>query len=487
MSSVSRPVKVRFCPSPTGAPHVGLIRTALYNWAYARHMGGSFLFRIEDTDVERDSEDSYNSLIDALDWLNLDTDEGVIAGGLNAPYRQSERGSIYADVIDKLLDGGWLYESYSNKDEIDARNIASGKRKELGYDNFDRDLTEAEKLSFKADGRKPVLRLRVPDEDISFNDLVRGKITFPVGSFSDFVLVRDTGAPLYTLVNPVDDALMGVTHVLRGEDLLSSTPRQIVLYKALIAVGITDFIPEFGHLPYIMGDDNKKMSKRDPKSNLFNLRDDGFIPEGLLNYLALLGWSISATNDIFSMDEMAVAFDVTSVNPNPARFDMKKAVAINAEHIRMLDDEDLMNRLIPVLVRDNVFINGHPTVPELELLRVLIPVLKTRLRLLSEAADYLNPIFTNNFVADISGLSDEDRENVNFAWELLDTVDEESFTADNLSLLFNQAVTEHATVTNKTLWLPVRVALVNSRISLPLFDVMEVLGRNEVLSRLSIV
>ena len=190
---------------------------------------------------------------------------------------------------------------------------------------------------FAAEGRKPVLRLRMPDEDLSWNDLVRGPTTFAAGTVPDFAITRGSGDPLYTLVNPVDDALMKITHVLRGEDILPSTPRQIALYQALIRIGVAERVPEFAHLPSVLGDGNKKLSKRDPQSNLFLHRDRGFIPEGLLNYLALLGWGIADDHDLFSLDEMVAAFDVSDVNSNPARFDQKKADAINAEHIRLLD------------------------------------------------------------------------------------------------------------------------------------------------------
>jgi glutamyl-tRNA synthetase len=229
-------VVVRFCPSPTGTPHVGLIRTALFNWAYARHTGGKLVFRIEDTDAARDSEESYLQLIDGLRWLNIDWDEGIEVGGDHGPYRQSQRGDIYQSVIEKLKASGHLYESFATGEEIEARNIANGRDPKQGYDNFERDLTDAEIQAFTDEGRKPALRLRVPDTDLSFDDLVRGDITFPAGSFSDFVVVRPNGAPLYTFVNPVDDALMGITHVLRGEDLLPSTPRQIALYHVCSAL-----------------------------------------------------------------------------------------------------------------------------------------------------------------------------------------------------------------------------------------------------------
>ncbi|MGO2861042.1 MAG: glutamate--tRNA ligase, partial [Brevibacterium sp.] len=258
-------VKVRFCPSPTGTPHVGMVRTALFNWAYAKHTGGKFVFRIEDTDAARDSEESFGQVLEAMKWLGLDWDEGIDVGGPDGPYRQSQRGEIYADVIEKLKAGGHIYESYSTNEEVEARHKAAGRDPKLGYDGYDRDLTEEQIAGFRAEGRDPVWRVRMPAEDITFTDLVRGEITFRAGTIPDFVVVRANGQPLYTLVNPVDDALMGITHVLRGEDLLSSTPRQIALYEALKAIGIAAATPEFGHLPYVMGEGNTKLSKRDPE------------------------------------------------------------------------------------------------------------------------------------------------------------------------------------------------------------------------------
>ena len=309
-------VRVRFCPSPTGTPHVGLIRTALFNWAYARHTGGDFVFRIEDTDAARDSEESYAALLDALRWLGLDWDEGPEVGGAYGPYRQSQRGEIYRDVIDKLVAAGEAYEAYSTPEEVEARHVAAGRNPKLGYDNFDRDLTEEQRAAHRAEGRNPVLRLRMPDTDMTWHDLVRGETTFPAGSVPDFAITRGNGDPLYTLVNPVDDALMKITHVLRGEDLLPSTPRQLALYQALIRIGVADSTPRFAHLPPVLGEGNKKLSKRDPQSNLFLHRDRGYIPEGLLNYLALLGWSIADDHDVFSLDEMVAAFDMPSTRPS---------------------------------------------------------------------------------------------------------------------------------------------------------------------------
>ncbi|HET7740632.1 MAG TPA: glutamate--tRNA ligase, partial [Mycobacterium sp.] len=310
MNDAAERVRVRFCPSPTGTPHVGLVRTALFNWAYARHTGGTFVFRIEDTDAARDSAESYAAILDALRWLGLDWDEGPEVGGPHAPYRQSERGDIYRDVIARLLAAGEVYEAYSTPEEVEARHVAAGRNPKLGYDNHDRDLTDEQRAAFRAQGRNPVLRLRMPDEDLTWNDLVRGPVTFAAGSVPDFAITRGNGDPLYTLVNPVDDAVMNITHVLRGEDIMPSTPRQIALYRALIRIGVAQRVPEFAHLPSVLGEGNKKLSKRDPQSNLFLHRDRGFIPEGLLNYLALLGWGIADDHDVFSLDEMVTAFDV---------------------------------------------------------------------------------------------------------------------------------------------------------------------------------
>jgi glutamyl-tRNA synthetase len=296
-------VRVRFCPSPTGLPHVGLVRTALYNWAYARHTGGKLIFRVEDTDAARDSEESYRQLIDALTWLEIDWDEGVEKGGPHAPYRQSQRSAVYAEVLDRLIAAGAVYESYSTAEEIDARNEAAGRAKQLGYDNYDRGLTDEQKAAFRAEGREPAWRVRVPDEDVTYVDLIRGEVTFPAGSFPDFVIVRAGGQPLYTFTNPVDDALMGITHVIRGEDLMPSTARQLALYSALIDAGVAEFVPRFAHMPLVLGETgNKKLSKRDPQADLFLQREKGFIHEGLLNYLALLGWSLAPDRDVFSLE-----------------------------------------------------------------------------------------------------------------------------------------------------------------------------------------
>ena len=481
-------VRVRFCPSPTGTPHVGLVRTALFNWAYARHTGGTFVFRIEDTDAERDSEESFEMILDGLKWLGLNWDEGVGVGGPNEPYRQSERTDIYLEVIEKLKASGHIYESFLTGEEIDERNKANGRAVQLGYDNSERELSEEAKTAYKAEGRSPALRLRVPDVDITFNDLVRGEITFPAGSFPDFVVVRPNGQPLYTLVNPVDDALMGITHVLRGEDLLSSTPRQIALYNAMYEAGITKFIPQFGHLPFVMGEGNKKLSKRDPESNLFHHRDRGFIPEGLLNYLALLGWSISADRDVFSLDEMVQAFDVNDVNPNPARFDQKKADSINASHLRLLSLEDFTKRIIPYLQSAGV-LGSTVSAAELEILTKAAPLIQERIVVLSEAVPMLSFLFVTSEAIVVeddakAGLPENSKEITEAAISALEGL--ASFETDKIQEVLNQKLIEEMAQKPRNAFGPLRTAISGKRISPPLFESLEILGKAETLARLSL-
>jgi len=480
----SSEVRVRFCPSPTGTPHVGLVRTALFNWAFARHHGGTFVFRIEDTDAARDSEESYQAILDALRWLGLEWDEGPEVGGPYKPYRQSERRGLHIGVVEKLLEAGEAYESFSTAEEVEERHKAAGRDPKLGYDNYDRDLTPEQRQAFLDEGRKAVVRLRMPDEDLTWHDLVRGETTFKAGSVPDFALTRGNGIPLYTLVNPVDDALMKITHVLRGEDLLSSTPRQLALYAALQRIGVADFTPEFGHLPFVMGQGNKKLSKRDPESNLFLHRDRGFIPEGLLNYLALLGWGLADDRDIFSLDEMVAAFDIGKVNSNPARFDQKKADAINAEHIRMLEPADFSNRLKSFLVE-----HGHLAADvDDTVFRKAADLVQTRIVVLSDAWDLLKFLFVDesDFFLDeaaaAKNLKEEAAPVLDAALTALDGLGDWSTEAIEEAL--KTALIDDLGLKPRKAFAPVRVAVTGSHISPPLYESMELLGRERTLDRM---
>lgn len=474
-------VRVRFCPSPTGTPHVGLVRTALFNWAYARHTGGTFVFRIEDTDAARDSDESYAAILDALRWLGLDWDEGPEVGGPYEPYRQSQRSEIYRDVIARLLEAGEVYEAYSTPEEVEARHHAAGRNPKLGYDNFDRTLTDEQRAAFAAEGRKPVLRLRMPDEDLGWTDLVRGPVSFPAGSVPDFAITRANGDPLYTLVNPVDDALMKITHVLRGEDIMPSTPRQIALYRALMRIGVAERVPEFAHLPSVLGEGNKKLSKRDPQSNLFLHRDRGFLPEGLLNYLALLGWGIADDHDVFSLDEMVAAFDVADVNSNPARFDQKKADAINAEHIRLLMPQDFTARL-----RAYLDAHGHDTGLDDAGFAEAAELIQTRIVVLGDAWGLLKFFDDDTYEIDEKAAAKELREEaapvLDAALSALEAVGE--WTTANIEAALKAALLDGLELKPRKAFGPIRVAVTGATVSPPLFESMELLGAERSLARL---
>ncbi|MCK2200576.1 glutamate--tRNA ligase [Corynebacterium callunae] len=477
-------VRVRFCPSPTGTPHVGLVRTALFNWAYARHTGGKLIFRIEDTDAARDSEESYAAIIDSLRWLGINWDEGVEIGGPHEPYRQSQRKEIYQDVLKKLIDAGEVYPAYSTAEEVEERHKAAGRDPKLGYDNFDRELTEEQVAAFEAEGRKPVWRLRMPDQDWKWNDLVRGEVEFKSFTQPDFVVARSNGEPLYTLVNPVDDALMEINCVLRGEDLLPSTPRQLALYEALKRIGVAKETPQFGHLPFVMGEGNKKLSKRDPQSSLFNHRDNGIIPEGMLNYLALLGWSLSADQDIFSIDELVANFDVADVLGNPARFDQKKLESINADHIRLLEPADFERRLRAYMTEYTEFPADYPA----EKFAIAAELVQTRIKVLSEAWDLLKFLV----IADEDLVLNEKAAKKNLKETAIEPLDAgiaaleavEEWTTANIEAALHKALIEDLELKPRVAFGALRMGISGEAISPPLFESMELLGKESTMVRL---
>jgi glutamyl-tRNA synthetase len=465
--------------------HVGLMRTALFNWAHARHTGGVFVFRIEDTDAARDSEESYRHLLDCLRWLGLDWDEGPELGGPHAPYRQSERHEIYRDVAARLLESGHAYESFSSNEEVEARRLAAGQDPKLGYDNADRYLTDAQKAAFREEGRQPVLRLRMPDEDLVWTDLVRGEVRFAAGSVPDFVLVRGSGVPLYPFVNPVDDALMGITDVLRGEDLLPSTPRQLALYAALTEIGVADGAPRFGHLPYVMGEGNKKLSKRDPQSNVDVYRERGFLPEGLANYLALLGWSIADDRDVFTVAEMVEAFDVTRVSANPARFDVKKAEAINATHLRALPPEEFVERVLPFLSRAGL-VGDPPADEQRRVLEAIAPLAQERMVVLEDAVGLLGFLFDDAVHIDAAAaekhLRPEDVEVLDAAADALRRLPE--WSAAGIEDALKSALVDGLGRKPRQAFGPIRVAVSGRTVSPPLYESIELLGREKTLRRI---
>ena len=505
MTDPGAPVRVRFCPSPTGNPHVGMVRTALFNWAFARHHGGTFVFRIEDTDSLRDTEQSYQDLLAAMKWLGLDWDEGPQVGGPYEPYRQSQRRELYEDVAQQLLDAGLAYHCYCTPEELEARREAArSKGLPPGYDGHCRTLSNNEVGEYVAEGRLPAVRFRMPDGPLTWDDMVRGPLSFDSEHVPDYVIVRANGDPLYPLVNPVDDAAMRITHVLRGEDLLSSTPRQLAMYDALRQIGVAvGERPRFGHLPYVMGEGNRKLSKRDKESSLNLYREQGFLPEGLLNYLALLGWSLprgwplpvdrppppgtdltaraaDRERDVFTVDELVAAFDIGRVNPNPARFDMKKCTAINAEHIRWLPQDVLAERLIPFLEEAGLQVDRTT-------LQAVVPLIAERITTLGEAASLVRFLFCaeEDFAidpADAKVIADQGQVVLVAAMALSEM---SRWTAPAIEATLREALVDGMGLKPRLAFTPIRVAVTGRRISPPLFESLELLGRETTLRRLS--
>ncbi len=482
-------VRLRFPPSPTGSLHIGNVRTALFNWAFARHFGGTLVLRIEDTDEARNTEDGLASLLASLRWLSIDWDEGPEVGGPYAPYIQSMRLKTYADIAARLHDAGYAYDCYCSQQELDERrDRARAEGKTSGYDGHCRTLTEQQVAAYQAEGRRPVLRFRMPDEPVTFVDLVRGNITFLPEHVPDYVLVRAKGHPLYTLVNPVDDAIMQITHVLRGEDLLSSTPRQIALHGALADLGVGKRLPRFGHLPMVMGEGNRRLSKRDKGSGLAEYVERGFLPEALLNYLALLGWGIAEDRDVFTLQEMVAAFDIRRVNPSPARFDLKKCESINASHLRMLDVDELAGRLVPYLHKYRL-VADPPTPEQQPTLTKAAPLVQERITTLAEAVDLLRFLFVSeaDFELDpddaAKALTDDGRAVVRASYDALSALDTWDTAAIESAL--RQALVEERGLKPRNAFGPVRVAATGRRISPPLFESLELLGRERSLERLN--
>jgi len=483
MSTDTRPVRVRFAPSPTGDLHVGNIRTALFDWAYAHHTGGQFIFRIEDTDRERVTDEYIQAAIDTLKWLGLTWDEGPEVGGPYGPYLQSQRLDIYAEWAAKFLAQGDAYYCYCSSEELEERREAQRKANVApGYDGKCRTISPEDLVRYTSEGRKPVLRMRMPDGSTTFTDSIRGDVTFDHNFVPDFVLVRGDGSPLYTLAVAVDDVLMKVTHVLRGEDLLSSTPRQIRVYQAM-GVKPEDY-PTFAHLPFVMGQDNAKLSKRNGEVSIAWYRDRGFLPEAICNYLALLGWSPGDDRENVTMHELTELFTVERVHSSPARFDMKKLEAINGDKIRLLSLEDLLTRSLPFLQKANV-IDG--TDAEIAIVKSALPLIHERIATLAEVVPMLRFLFATKFEVDPDSapkIQDEQSQAVLVKTnEVLQAVVD--WDHATLESVLRVVLIEEMGLKPRIAFGAVRIAVTGSHISPPLFESMELLGRERSLERIN--
>ena len=479
----TKKVKVRFAPSPTGDLHVGNIRTALFDWAYARHTGGTFLFRIEDTDTTRVTDEYIQAAIDTLKWLGLQWDEGPEVGGPNGPYLQSQRLGIYAEWAQKFLDQGDAYHCYCSPEELEAVREAQRAANEApGYNGHCRDLTDDQIAAYKAQGREAVVRMRMPDGTTTFTDEIRGEVTFDHKFVPDFVMVRADGSPLYTLAVAVDDILMGVTHVLRGEDLLSSTPRQIRVYQAM-GVKIDDY-PAFAHLPFVMGQDNAKLSKRNGEVSIAWYREQGYLPEAICNYLALLGWSPGDDRENVTMKELTELFTVEKVHSSPARFDMKKLEAINGDKIRALTLDEFATWTMPFLINAKV-IEGSES--EIALVKKALPIIQERIVKLDEAPQLLKFLFVKEFVVDadaVSKITDSGAKDI-LKRSLKDLETVATWNHESIEAVLRASLIEELGLKPRIAFTALRIATTGSTISPPLFESMELLGKEACLSRIS--
>ena len=475
-------IRVRFAPSPTGDLHVGNIRTALFDWAFARHTGGKFIFRIEDTDKERVTDEYIQRAIDTLKWLGLNWDEGPEVGGPNGPYLQSERLHIYKEWADKFLASGAAYHCYCSAEELEAERERQRQANVApGYGGTCRNLSNQQIENYKNEGRKPVVRMRMDDGVTTFVDEIRGEVSFDHKFVPDFVLMRADGSPLYTLAVAVDDVLMNVTHILRGEDLLSSTPRQIQVYKAM---GLTpDKYPTFAHLPFVMGQDNAKLSKRNGEVSIAWYREQGYLPEAICNYLALLGWSPGNDREDISMQELVDLFEVHDVHSSPARFDMKKLEAINGDKIRALTLDQFLERSLPFLINAKVITGENK---EIELVKSALPIIQERIVKLAEIPAMLKFLFVDKLEIEEESKNkitdDQSKQVLKRALEVLEPI--LSWQHESIEAALRGALIDELGLKPRIAFGAVRIAITGSHISPPLFESMELLGKAPTMVRI---
>jgi glutamyl-tRNA synthetase len=479
IQDMSESVRTRFAPSPTGYLHVGNARTALYSYLYARRHGGVFLVRIEDTDTERNLEQGAQTIVDALRWLGLAWDEGYQVGGPHGPYVQTERLDSYRTATNALVAQGDAYPCYCTLAEIEARHQAAragGLRPVAGYDGHCRHLTARQVHAYEAQGRKPAIRFRLPDEgETVVEDLIRGTVRFDNATLTDFVVMRPNGIPTYQLSVVFDDLDMGITHVVRGEDLFPSTPKQVHVFRAL---GQPD-PPRFAHLPLIVGPDRKKLSKRRDRVAVQAFQADGYLPEAMVNYLALLGWSLDDHTEHFTLAELERLFSLERVSHNPAAFDTKKLDALNGYYMRRLDPADFAARAMPFLHAAG-FREADPG-----LVARAAPLVAERVTRLEEVPGMLGFLLTDDVEADPAAaarvLDDEGRDFLAEAAKRLQAV--EPWSADGIEAAL-RGLQEERGLKPKTAFQPVRLAVTGRLVSPPLFESVELLGKDRSLARL---
>ena len=475
-------VRVRFAPSPTGYPHIGNIRTALFNWLFARHSGGTFVVRIEDTDQSRKVEGALESIMDSLRWLGLDWDEGPDKGGDYGPYFQSQRLDLYQKHARQLLDSGHAYSCYCSAERLARMRDEMAERKESmrSYDRRCRDLTPKERAGFEAQGIEPVVRFKVPlDKQTTFHDLVRGDITFDNSELDDLVLMKSDGYPTYHLANIVDDHLMKITHVMRADEWLSSTPRHVLLYEAFEWEP-----PLFAHLPMILGPDKAKLSKRHGAAAVTEFREQGYLPQAMLNLMALLGWALDDKAEIFTIEELVEHFSIERISKTAAVFSHDKLKWMNGFYIRNMSAEELADRLIPFFERDLPPTVKRPVSREYVL--QVAPLIQERLTTLGEAAEAFGFFFTDELTHDpgpLLGKKLTREDALSGLAAALDRLQEIQFDASTLEETLRSLATQMGLKTGDFFGL-LRVATTGRTAAPPLFQTMEALGKDRCLKHI---
>jgi glutamyl-tRNA synthetase len=466
-------VRCRIAPAPTGYLHVGNARAALYNWLFARHAGGTFVLRVEDTDRKRSTEDAIDILKRSLRWLGLDWDEGPDIGGPYGPYVQSERMAGIVAVAERFLRDGHAYRCYCTPEELEDRRREALKRGETpGYDGRCRNLDAAELARHEREGRPSAVRCAMPGVDITVHDLIRGDTTFPADDMKDFVILRSDGTPTYLLAAAVDDVSMRMTHVIRGVDLLPSTPRQIEMMRALFAKP-----PAYAHLPLLVGANGQPLSKRFGSVAVETFREDGYLPEAMVNYLALLGWSYDATTTFFTIEEMIERFDLARVSKSPAAFDDQKLRWMSGHYMREAPDARLAALLTDAAERDGLDVDP-------ELLGRAVPLVKERMHTLPEGVAMLRFLFVEPVEPDekASKLLGPEREGLlREAAERLRALT--AWEHDAIQAVLT-AIKDERTLSSKNAFQPIRAAVTGVLVSPPLFESMELLGRDRSIARI---
>ena len=461
-------VRTRIEPAPSGSIHVGNARTALFSWMYARHHGGSFVLRIADTDAKRATEENYQAVLEDMRWLGLEWDEGPDKGGPFGPYRQSERFDIYRDWARRLVEGGFAYEDHSTSDDVE-------KERELARAEGRRPDHRAVAERAVPEGEPSIRFIVPPDRTLTFQDEVLGEISTDLGRTPDFVIMRADGTPTYMLAVTVDDVSMEISHIVRGNDLIASTPRQLLLREAM---GVKD-VPVFAHLPLIVDEKGKPLSKRWGEVSVGAYRDQGFLPEAMLNYLALLGWSLDDHTNIFSIEEAVQAFDLARVNKNPSAFDVNKLEWVNGHYIRAKTPEELAEDLVPFCVAEGLPADtdaGRAT------LATVAPLLTERMKRLTEAPPMIRFLFERR-APDEKAIKALDGQGEYLAAVAAALESVEKWTTAEIEGAL-RALAELRELKPKKAFQPIRAAVTGTLISPPLFESLEILGRDETLTRL---